>query len=140
VGIGPLVVKKRIILALLLATGALTGCAAVGDRASAASSVATGLLSSLQSKDGTAACAVLAPDTAAEVEQSGGKPCPEAILDEQLPGPGTVVGTDVYGQWAQVRLSDDTVFLAVFPEGWRVVAAGCTPRPNRPYRCVLQGG
>ena len=139
-GIRALVVKRRSILALLLAGSVLTGCASVGDRSAAASSVATGLLTSLQRKDGAAACAVLAPDTAAEVVQSGGKPCAEAILDEQLPGPGTVVGADVYGQWAQVRLSDDTVFLAVFPAGWRVVAAGCTPRPERPYRCVLQGG
>jgi hypothetical protein len=45
----------------------------------------------------------------------------------------------VYGQWAQVRLSEDTVFLGAFPGGWRVVAAGCTPRDNRPYDCTLQG-
>ena len=38
----------------------------------------------------------------------------------------------MYGQWAQVRLSGDTVFLAVFPGGWRVVAAGCTPRGSVP--------
>ena len=34
----------------------------------------------------------------------------------------------------------DTVFLAVFPGGWRVVAAGCTPHGDRPYDCVVQGG
>jgi hypothetical protein len=88
----------------------------------------------------SAACAVLAPNTASEVEQSAGKPCAQAILDEDLPAPGAVTGTDVYGQWAQVRLSDDTVFLAVFTGGWRVVAAGCRPRQDRPYDCVLQGG
>jgi hypothetical protein len=32
------------------------------------------------------------------------------------------------------------VFLAAFPGGWRVVAAGCTPRGDRPYDCTLQGG
>jgi hypothetical protein len=135
------VLKIRSTVALVPATLlALTGCASVGHRADAADAVATGLLTAAQRKDGAAACAILAPDTAAEVAESGDKPCAEAILDEQLPQPGTVAGTDVYGQWAQVRLSDDTLFLAVFPDGWRVVAAGCTPRENRPYQCVLQGG
>jgi hypothetical protein len=125
---------------LPLAVVALAGCASVGGRAEAAAAVATRLLTAVQSKDGAAACALLAPDTASEVEQSGGKPCAEAILDENLPGPGAVTGTAVYGQWAQVRDGTDTVFLAVFPGGWRVVAAGCKPRGDRPYNCEVQGG
>jgi hypothetical protein len=83
---------------------------------------------------------VLAPDTAAELEESAGKPCPQAILDEDLPEPGAVTGTAVYGQWAQVRLNGDTIFLGVFADGWRVVAAGCTPHDDQPYDCTLQGG
>jgi hypothetical protein len=46
----------------------------------------------------------------------------------------------VYGQWAQVRIGGDTVFLAVFPGSWRVVAAGCQSRGDRPYDCQVQGG
>jgi hypothetical protein len=125
---------------LPLAVVALAGCASVGGQADAAAAVATRLLTAVQGKDGAAACALLAPDTASEVEQSGGKPCPEAILDENLPGPGAVTGTAVYGQWAQVRVGADTVFLAAFPGGWRVVAAGCKPRGARPYDCEVQGG
>jgi hypothetical protein len=119
---------------------AATGCAAVGDRGDAADSVALRFLTAVDGKDGATACAVLAPDTAFELEQSADKPCAEAVLHEDLPKPGSVTGTDVYGQWAQVRLVGDTVFLAVFPGGWRVVAAGCTPRGERPYDCIVQGG
>jgi uncharacterized protein YceK len=133
---------KRISLAAtaLVAVVALTGCGSVADREQAASAAAVRLLTAVDSKDGTAACAVLAPDTASEVEQSSGKPCAEAILDEDLPKPGTVTGAHVYGQWAQVHLPDDTVFVAVFPGGWRVVAAGCNPQGDRPYDCTVQGG
>jgi hypothetical protein len=119
---------------------AASGCADVGGRQSAAADAASRLLTAVRGRDGAAACALLAPDTAGELEKSAGKPCDQAILDEDLPAPGSVSGTDVYGQWAQVRLTDDTVFLAVFPGGWRVVAAGCKPRSSRPYDCTLQKG
>jgi hypothetical protein len=132
---------KRISVAVmsLMAVGALTGCGST-DRERAASAAAVRLLTAVDGKDGAGACAVLAPDTASEVEQSGGKPCAEAILDEDLPKPGTVTASHVYGHWAQVSLSDDTIFVAVFPGGWRVVAAGCSPRGDRPYDCTVQGG
>jgi uncharacterized protein YceK len=118
----------------------LTGCGSVRDRTDAASTVALGLLTAVQSEDGAAACAALAPDTLSELEESADKPCATAILEEDLPAPAPVASADVYGQWARVVLSDDTVFLAMFPGGWRVVAAGCTPRTERPYDCLLQGG
>ncbi|WP_346121252.1 hypothetical protein [Micromonospora coerulea] len=109
-------------------------------RGDAAAAVAVRMLTAITQQDGAGACAALAPDTAAELEQSADKPCVEAILDENLPAPGPVSASHVYGQWAQVRLIGDTVFLAVFPGGWRVVAAGCTARGDRPYDCLLQGG
>ena len=129
----------RTLVISLVAVAALSGCASAGDRADAATGVAVRMLAAADARDGAAACAVLAPDTVAELERSAGQPCAEAILEEDLTAPGPVAGADVYGQWAQVRLDDDTLFLAVFPDGWRVVAAGCTPRAERPYDCRVKG-
>jgi hypothetical protein len=127
----------RLVACLSVVAVAVTGCSSVGDRERAASAAALRLLDAVAAGDGEAACALLAPDTAETVAED--EPCAEAILDQSLPRPGTVVGADVYGQWAQVRLDDDTVFLAAFDGGWRVVAAGCTPRANRPYQCSVEG-
>ncbi|WP_433824631.1 hypothetical protein ACQP2E_21035 [Actinoplanes sp. CA-015351] len=118
---------------------ALSGCSSVGDRAEAAASTAERFLQDVHDGRGDAACAVLAPDTVAELERSAEQPCAEAIVADALPPPAPATETSVYGQWAQVRLTGDTIFLAIFPGGWRVVAAGCTPRPDRPYDCTLQG-
>ena len=126
----------------LAAAGVLTlaGCGSVGGREQAASAVAARLLTAVDAKDGAAACAVLAPNTISELEQSAGKSCDQAILEEDLPKPAAVTSSRVYGQWAQVHLADDTVFLAVFAASWRVVAAGCQSRGEQPYDCTLQGG
>ncbi len=126
--------------ATLVLTGlVLASCGSVDERGGAAAAVVLRMLGAVNGGDGAEACAVLAPDTVSELEESADKPCAEAILEQDLPAPGPVTGSAVYGQWAQIRLTGDTVFLAVFPDGWRVVAAGCTPRQERPYDCVLQG-
>jgi outer membrane murein-binding lipoprotein Lpp len=134
--------KTQCVLKLLLPAVVgltLAGCSSTAQREDAAADVAMRLLTAVDAQDGPGACATLAPQTRAELEDSAGEPCAKAVLEEDLPGPGSLTGTDVYGQWAQIRLTDDTVFLAVFPGGWRVVAAGCTPQGDRPYDCALQG-
>ncbi|MEV4512415.1 hypothetical protein AB0K00_26040 [Dactylosporangium sp. NPDC049525] len=118
----------------------VAGCADGGARRDAVSDVAVRLLAAVQDRDGAAACTVLAPDTVQTLERSAGASCADAVLDEDLPEPAGVRRVDVFGQWARVVLADDTVFLAAFPGGWRVVAAGCRSRGERPYDCVLQGG
>lgn len=125
--------------AAVLAVLVLAGCGGPGGREDAASAVAVRLLDAVDAGDGAAACAVLAPETLADLEKSADQPCAAAVLGEDLPAPGRVANTDVYGQWAKVRLDTDTVFLAVFRGGWKVVAAGCQPRGDRPYDCALQG-
>lgn len=89
-------------------------------------------------------CAALAPTTREEWEQSAKSPCEDAIGqaidDRELPAAGDVRGTDVYGDQARVILERDTLFLAHFPTGWKVTAAGCQPRRQRPYECEIKGG
>lgn len=115
----------------------LAGCAGDG-RGGAAADAATRLLAAAHGGDGATACALLAPDTAAEVGKDSGS-CPDGILAADLPAPGAVTGVDVYGQWARVTTAADTVFVAAFPGGWRVVAAGCRDRGERPYDCAVRG-
>jgi hypothetical protein len=132
------VIQFRIVVAALPLL-MVAGCGTDG-RSAAVTSVATRMLQAVARSDGATACDLLAPRTAAEVADSEGKSCPDAILQEHLPAPGRTRSTQVFGQWAQVRMDGDTLFLAVFPDGWRVVAAGCTPRrEDEPYNCAVQG-
>jgi ketosteroid isomerase-like protein len=127
---------------ILTAAGLAAVCAACADPGGdgdAAAGTVGALFTAVADGDGEAACATLAPDTLAELEESSGTECARAITEEDLPEPGTVQTVDVYGQWARVVTSTDTVFLGVFGDGWRVVAAGCRPRGERPYDCRLQG-
>jgi len=70
-----------------MATGILlAGCSSSADQSAGAS--AEQLLSSAAQGDGTRACEVLSPSTRSELEQSSGKPCAQAILEEDLPSGG----------------------------------------------------
>jgi hypothetical protein len=133
-------VRRALVLLAAVAIGAApSGCGSVSEREQAAAAAAERFVTAVAGGDGAAACAVLAPKTV-EALESDGAACDEAILDEDLPEPGPVGTTDVYGQWARVVMPADTLFLAVFRDGWRVVAAGCSPAGEGPYDCVLQGG
>ena len=90
--------------------------------------------------DWSTACAMLAPVTRDDLEQSAGTPCADALAQEGLEPAGPVVRVEVFGTMAQARMGQDTVFLARFPGGWKVLAAGCSPQVDRRYDCRLQGG
>ena len=125
-------------IALLAVTGCAVGCAAPGS--SAAQQAAVAFTRAVTAKDGARACAVLAPGTRSELEQSEGKKCSEAVLSLGLHPAGAPGRTRVFGTAAQVKFTSDTMFLGRFRSGWRVVAAGCKPVPGHPYDCLLQGG
>jgi hypothetical protein len=116
------------------------GCGAPSGLSEGASAAATEFARALRQGDGEAACAVLAPRTREELEQSERTPCDRAVTQEQLPDGDTVRTVDVYGDQARVVLTGDTVFLSHFSSGWKVTAAGCRPRPEQPYDCMVEGG
>jgi hypothetical protein len=55
-----------------------------------------------------------------------------------VPG-GTVRAVEVWGDAAQVRTSDDVLFLRELASGWRVAGAGCESQGERPYTCEVGG-
>lgn len=132
----------RCFVSLTLLTGALVGVSAcTGPGADQAAQVAESF-EQLTSTDAAQACDLLAPGTRIEVEKAADKACADALGDEDLPDASAVDNVEVYGHDAIVRFGDDTVFLARFPEGWRVTAAGCQPGPSdqKPYDCTVSGG
>ncbi|MFE9844000.1 hypothetical protein [Streptomyces goshikiensis] len=89
--------------------------------------------------DHVRACQLLAPQTREQLEQDEQKACPTAFAAQELPRTRGIQEVEAYGRQALVRLSGDTLFLSLFTAGWKVVAAGCTPRPDQPYSCLIKG-
>jgi hypothetical protein len=120
------------------------GCGSVEEGRTAALGAALAFERALGAGNGAAVCAVLAPGVREEVEQSARTSCEEGVLEEDVPfvaaAEEEVEGVDVGGRQARVVFRTDTLFLSRFSGSWKVVAAGCTPRPERPYRCLLKGG
>lgn len=124
--------RAVVVVAAALALG---GCTNVGGQAVEEAAV------SFVRAAPTEACALLAPDTLARVEEQAGAPCPDALPGLGLPT-GTAVRTvELAVQSAQVQFDDQVLFLARFPDGWRVTAAGCVrddPDPAVPYECEVE--
>lgn len=129
--------------AVLLITALLVGACA-SEQEPEVQRVAVSFLRAIQDGDGAGACALLAPETRRKVVQSAGAACEAAVMQEELAngtGPSSEPGSvRVFGRSAQVVLASDTLFLGQFSGGWRVTAASCTPRGDRPYECQVQGG
>ena len=122
----------------LLALGlSLSGCG--GSQDTAVADQAERFHRAVADGDGSAACALLAPVTRSELEQSTGKECAVAILEEAPAARSEGGDVQVFGTMAQVRGDGDTVFLTRMPDGWRVLAAGCAPRAKAPYECAVKG-
>ena len=123
---------------LLFAVGGLASCASA--QAPEAREAAEQFLSRASS-DAASACELLAPDTFDRVAAEGDGECPAGLQQADLKGPSAVEGVVVAGNSAQVRTADGVVFLALFADGWRVTAAGCTRTSDDaavPYDCEVQ--
>jgi hypothetical protein len=90
------------------------------------------------SGEGQTRCDLLTPQALEQLEQQLQKSCAEGIGDVPLEG-GEVESVAVWGGNAQVRLSADTLFLTQTSTGWRIAAAACTPQPEGPYDCEVEG-
>ncbi|MGK5498135.1 hypothetical protein [Streptomyces sp. URMC 125] len=135
--------KRRGTAAAAIATttaALIAGCGASQERIDGASMAAASFAEAAQAGDGGAMCAVLARETRQELERSERTTCDEAVVEQQLATTGPVEGVDVHGRQAMARLRGDTLFLSEMSTGWKVVAAGCTPRPGQPYQCQVKGG
>ncbi|MFF6984625.1 hypothetical protein ACFZAV_44915 [Streptomyces sp. NPDC008343] len=131
---------RAVAVCVLLVVTVLGGCGTVAERRDDVRDTAAAFEQALGEGAYDRVCAVLAPATVEELEQSAGSPCAKAVSEESLTPGGAVRRTDVYGNQARAVLSSDTLFLSRFTAGWKVVAAGCTPQPQEPYQCRIKGG
>jgi hypothetical protein len=131
--------KQGALCAALVLLPGLTACGAQPHE-DAVTGVAQAFHRAFAERDGAAACEQLAPTTLSELEQSAGKPCAEAVLEEPVPPDAQPTGIEVFGTQAMVRVGQGATFLARFPDGWKVMAAACKPRPGAPYDCSISGG
>ena len=102
--------------------------------------VASAFYDALRADDGAEACSLLAPRTLGELEQSAGTSCAAAVLEEEVPVVSSPGETHVFGTQAEVVWEGETTFLARFRDGWKVMAAACTPLEGHPYDCAISGG
>jgi hypothetical protein len=88
--------------------------------------------------DPSARCELLAPGTLAALVEDEDTPCEDAI--GQVPvGSGDLLSVEVWGQEAQAKLSDDTLFLTRTSQGWRISAAACRAQgADQPYDCRVE--
>ena len=125
-------------IALVLLAVLASGCASNHDRA--VSVVAEQLHAAIDREDGSAACDLLSDSVQEELQDSGGTSCEVAILEAGISPDGRITRVEVFGTAAQVRYDDDVVFLADFPDGWKVIGAACERQATEPYDCKVHGG
>ena len=91
-------------------------------------------------QDGASACDLLTRVTRSELEQSSGKPCDQAVLEEKIPSVQEPVTVHAFGTMAQAAYDADTVFLTRFGDRWLVTAVGCSLGESGIYDCQVKGG
>lgn len=125
--------------AVVVVVGVLAGCNGPGAEAAG---TAAEMFEKLAPTDAASACDLLSGHTREALEKQAKQQCSDALGGADLPDPSDVRSVDVYGHDAKVVLGNDVLFLARFPEGWRVTAAGCKAgeTEDEPYDCDVSGG
>ncbi|MFD8497051.1 hypothetical protein [Amycolatopsis sp. NPDC059657] len=123
-------------IAAVLLTCAVTACGSPAD--AAPSAVARQFTEAIGSGDPAAACALLAPRAKDALVATTARPCAVGLAALRLPHapPATPA---VWSSEAQAKSADDTVFLHEFSDGWRITGAGCHPRNEQVYDCLVGG-
>ena len=131
----------RVVAALGSAVFVVAGLTACDVPGAAQAEQAADAFGAVEGTDPAGECQLLADQTRQKVEKDAKAPCAKALDGEDLPKPSTARSVDVYGHDARAVLAGDVIFLARFPQGWLVTAAGCTTQPDdRPYDCQISGG
>jgi hypothetical protein len=135
--------KPGITLGSAVLTGVLlaaaTGCAGSNPGTSGAASTALDFHRALDSGDHSRACGLLIPAAVEKLEAGAPGTCAEKLEQLDVPAAASVQESASYGRNAQVVMDQDTLFLARSGEGWKITAAGCTARGERPYDCEVEG-
>jgi hypothetical protein len=121
---------------------ALGGC---GSPEAAAAAAAASQFIGLVRADPGAACELLAPRTREKATEEGDGDCAEGLRSAGLPAvsmDGSNLAPEIAGHTARVTTGGQTVFLSLFDDGWKVLAAGCTRSSGdqaTPYECAVEG-
>jgi hypothetical protein len=126
-------------LAVLLALAALVLAGCGNTQEDAALNAADAFYSAIAAEDGASACDLLTRVTRSELEQSSGKPCDQAVLEEKIPAVQESGKVHVFGTMAQAAYDADTVFLSRFGDRWMVTAVGCKLGETGIYDCQVKG-
>jgi hypothetical protein len=127
--------RAAALIAATLGLAGTTGCGASAEEANVRRAT-TAFFADVSAHQDRRACADLAPQAAQGLTTSDSG-CAEEIGKLKLTG-GTIRAVRVWGERAQVLLSDDTVFLARVRQGWKVTAAGCRKQTKGPYDCDVE--
>jgi hypothetical protein len=135
--------KPRTALGASMVTGVLlasvSGCAGSNPGTSEAGTAALDFHSALGSGDHARACGLLIPAAVEKLEAGTAGTCPEKLAQLDLPESVSVQDSVAYGSNARVIMDQDTLFLARSGDGWKIAAAGCSARGERPYDCDVEG-
>jgi hypothetical protein len=120
-----------VILLFVVSVPLWAGCGTAGDRADA-TTVTERFYDAIRSDDGAAACEQLSDAVVKQLESQSGEPCEDAVTGLEYDG-GEISAVEVYATNAKVDLtSDESGFLSLEPDGWRLSAIGCKPEEGEP--------